>query len=268
MSLWHWHPSVVALLTGLVALYVQGLRRLRREGIPVPPGRIAAFAGGGAALAVAVLGPLAEWAEHVALSAHMAQHLLLTLVAPPLWLLGTPPGLLRPLARVPAVAAAGYVCTRPAVALPLASAALVLWHVPAFFEAALRHEALHVAEHGTLLATALLLWWPVLDPLPAWPAPAVPGRLLYLFLCTLPMMAVAAPVTLAERPLYPFYTTPAGPWPLAPRADQELAGVVMWLGGTIAYALAGTILFFRWAAREERADGERPETLPGELPVR
>lgn len=256
MSLWHWHPSVLIGLGGLLTLYVwAGGRRAGRR-------RILAFLGGTAALAAALLGPLAEWAEHVALSAHMVQHLLLTLVVCPLWLAGTPAPLLAPVLRVPGARVAGRALTRPAVAFGLAAAVLIAWHRPVFFEAALRSEAVHVLEHLTLLGTGLLAWWPVLGPpLPQWPRPAPPAQLLYLFLSTVPMMAVAAPITLAEDLLYPFYAGAARSWPLPPRADQELAGVLMWVVGPLSYLIAGTVVFFRWASLEEAETG--PVVAPG-----
>ena len=70
------------------------------------------------------------------------------------------------------------------------------------------------------------------------------------------MMAIAAPITLAEDLLYPFYAAAGAAWPLAPRADQELAGILMWVGGTLGYLVAGTVVFFRWAGPEAREDGE------------
>jgi putative membrane protein len=257
MSPWHWHPSAVAGLLALLAAYLLAAARLRRRhgrAAAPRPREVLTFASGLVLLAGAVLGPLAEWAEHGALSAHMLQHLVLTLAAPPLLLAGLTPGLLAPAAARPAIARAGYVLTRPAVALLLAAATLVLWHRPTFFDAALRHESLHALEHVTLLATALLAWWPVVGRLPAWPRPTPPAQLLYLFLCTIPMTAVAAPITVAEEILYPFYAATAVGWPLAPRADQELAGVLMWMGGTLAYLVAGTVVFFRWALAEEPAE--------------
>jgi putative membrane protein len=255
MSLWHWHPSVLIGLGGLLTIYVwAGGRRAGSR-------QVLAFLGGTAALAAALLGPLAEWAEHVSLSAHMVQHLLLTLVVAPLWLAGTPGRLLEPLLRVPGVRVAGRALTRPAVALGLAAAVLIAWHRPIFFEAALRSEAVHVLEHLTLLATGLLAWWPVLGSLPDWPRPAPPAQLLYLFLSTVPMMVVAAPITLAEDVFYPFYADAAASWPLAPHADQELAGVLMWVVAPLGYLVAGTIVFFRWASLEEADAG--PGVAPG-----
>lgn len=267
--IWHWHPDVVAGLLALVALYAAAAGPLRRRyGWAAEPDRraLAAFAAGTLALATAVLGPLAEWAEHVALSAHMAQHLALTLVVPPLWLAGAPDWLLRPLLRLPGAAQAGHRLTRPVVAFGLAAGTLILWHLPPFFEAALRHEGLHALEHATLLGTALLAWWPVAGRLEAWPRPAPPARLLYLLLCPLPMTAVAAPITVAERVLYPFYEGAAAAWPLSPRGDQELAGTLMWIGGMLAYLAAGTVVFFRWAVPEAREDAETGRAVLPERP--
>ena len=219
MSGFHWHPEVAIGLEALLVGYLLAtgpLRRRRGWGPPPHRGRVAAFVGGTVILAGAVLGPLAEWAEHVALSAHMVQHLLMILVVPVLWLLGLPAWLLQPVARAPVVGRLGWWLTRPLPALALASAVQVAWHVPAAFDAALHVERVHALEHVSLLATGLLLWWPVAGSVPEWPRPAPPAQLLYLFLATIPMMAIAAPITLAEDLLYPVLR-PRGP-ALAPRA--------------------------------------------------
>src|SRR5262249_31874841 len=154
-------------------------------GPPPPTAQILAFLGGVLVMAGALLGPLAELAEHVALSAHMLQHLLLVLVVPPLWLLGLPAWLLRPLLRVPGVRRAGFTLTRPLAAFVLGAVPLVIWHVPLLYGAALDRVAVHILEHLTLLAGALVLWWPVAGPLPEWPRPPSLVQLLYLFLCTI-----------------------------------------------------------------------------------
>lgn len=259
MTTFHWHPEVALGLEALVAGYLLATGVLRRRfgwGPPPGRGRVAAFLGGTVILAGAVLGPLAEWAEHAALSAHMAQHLLLILVVPLLWLLGLPPWLLAPAARTPVVGRIGWWLTRPLPALALASAVQIVWHLPVAFDAALRVERFHALEHVSFLVSGLLLWWPVAGSAVEWPRPSPPAQLLYLFLATIPMMAIAAPITLAEDLLYPFYAAAGAAWPLAPRADQELAGILMWVGGTLGYLVAGTVVFFRWAGPEAREDGE------------
>jgi cytochrome c oxidase assembly factor CtaG len=259
MGSFHWHPEVALGLEALVVGYLLATGVLRRRlgwGPPPARWRVTAFLGGTAILAGAVLGPLAEWAEHVSLSAHMVQHLLLILVVPLLWLLGLPPWLPGPVVRAPVVGRLGRWLTRPLPALALASAVQIAWHLPAAFDAALRVERFHALEHVSFLASGLLLWWPVAGPAPEWPRPSPPAQLLYLFLATIPMMAMAAPITLAEDLVYPFYAAAGRPWPLAPRPDQELAGVLMWVGGMFGYLIAGTVVFFRWAGPEAREDGQ------------
>jgi putative membrane protein len=259
--IWHWHPEVAigleALLVGYLFL-IGPLRRRRGWGPPLPRARVAAFLGGTLVLAGALLGPLAEWAERVALSAHMVQHLLLILVVPLLWLLGLPAWLFAPVARTAVIGRLARALTRPLPALALASAVQVAWHLPAAFDAALRVDRLHALEHVSFLATGLLLWWPIAGPASEWPRPAPPAQLLYLFLATIPMMAIAAPITLAEDVLYPAYAATGRPWPLDSRADQELAGILMWVGGMLGYLVAGTVVFFRWAGPEARRDDESP----------
>jgi len=259
MSNFHWHPEVALGLEALLVGYLLAAGVLRRRfdaGPPPSRGSVTAFLAGTLILAGALLGPLAEWAEHVSLSAHMVQHLLLILVVPVLWLVGLPARVLAPVAHLPIVGRVGWWLTRPLPALALASAVQVAWHIPGAFDAALRMGRLHALEHVSFLATGLLLWWPIAGSLPEWPRPGPPARLLYLFLATIPMMAIAAPITLAEDVLYPYYAAAGRAWPLAPRADQELAGVLMWVGGMLGYLVAGTVVFFRWAGPETREDGE------------
>src|SRR5881397_2586854 len=115
----HWHPSVILGLAALVAGYALA-RRAAPRAEAGGPRDVALFLAGGLAMAAALVGPLDDWAEHAALSAHMTQHLVLTLVVPPLWLAATPPGVWRPILAVPGARAAGRALTRPPVALGLA----------------------------------------------------------------------------------------------------------------------------------------------------
>jgi cytochrome c oxidase assembly factor CtaG len=255
----HWHPEVALGLEALLIGYLLAAGPLRRRygwGPGPTAGQVGAFVAGLLVLGAAVLGPLAEWAEHAALSAHMLQHLLIVLVVPLLWLVGLPAGLLRPLARRPLPGRVGRRLTRPVAALGLASAIQVAWHVPLAFDLALRVEALHALQHVSFLAAGLLFWWPIAGPLPEWPRPSPPGQLLYLFLATVPMMAIAAPIALADRVLYPFYAARPAAWAVDPLVDQGVAGLLMWVGGMLACLVAGTVVFFRWAGPETREDDE------------
>jgi cytochrome c oxidase assembly factor CtaG len=213
------------------------------------------FIAGLATILVALGPPLDDWADHFSLLAHMVQHLLLMLLAAPLLMLGTPSWLLRSLLlRRRSVAWAAQQLTRPVVAFGLSSAILVIWHVPALYDAALANTMVHAVEHLSLLAGAVLMWWPLVAPLPEWPRLSPPLQCLYLFALTIPSGIVGSFITLSEPGLYKFYVTAPRALGLGLEADQELAGILMWLGGSTIFLLLMTVIFFRWAGREEAAE--------------
>ena len=253
----HWdvHPSVVIGLAGLGGLYVYwgGLRSPRRQ--------VAAFAAAMLVMFAALNGPLHDLSDNSLFSAHMVQHLGLTLVFTPLLLYGTPAWVLRPLVRPRWVMAVARVLTRPLVAGGIFSAVMALWHFPVFYEAALRHHNLHIVQHLIFIATSVLLWWPVLSPVPELPRASYPGQVIYLFAIGLPMSAVGAFATLAEHPLYPFYAAAPRVWGLSALDDQRYGGLIMWVGGTLVLWIAATVVWFRWAWREEKGEAERAVPL-------
>src|SRR6266516_2438485 len=172
---WDIHPSVVAglVLLGGLYVYLGGLTSARRH--------VASFGGALLVLFLALNGPLHNLSDTYLFSAHMAQHLLLTLVFPPLLLYGTPAHVIRPLLRPRWVMALGRVVTRPLPAALLFSGPIVIWHMPSLYEAALRHHNLHILQHLVFLTTAVLMWWPVLSPVPE--LPRIPHLLQMLYRC-------------------------------------------------------------------------------------
>ncbi len=253
MTHWDLHPDVLAGLALLGAAYLLGIGPLRRgstRGPAVAPWRIAAFFGGLGIIFVALNGPLHDLSDRSLVSAHMVQHLLLTLAAPPLLLLGVPGWLLRPILDLPTVAGVGARLCRPLAALALFTVVFTAWHLPMPYEWALRHHGVHIVEHLLLMAGAVLFWWPVLGALPEWPRLEPPAQLLYLFAASVAMVPVAAVITLADEILYPFYGEAARQWGLSPLADQRLGGVIMWVGGPLILLIAMTIVFFRWTGRD------------------
>jgi putative membrane protein len=250
------HPSVLIGLALLGGLYVYwgGLKASRRQ--------IAAFAGALVLLGLSLNGPLHALSDRYLFSAHMVQHLVLTLVFPPVLLYGTPAWVVRRLTRPRAVARLARWATRPLVAGALFSVPITLWHVPQFYEAALEQHALHIVQHLVFLATAVIMWWPVLSPVPELPRASYPTQLIYLFALGLPMSLAGALITLADSVLYPFYIAAPRVWGLAPLADQQLGGLAMWVVGTIYLWVAATVVWFRWAMREERA-GEGADERDG-----
>jgi putative membrane protein len=218
--------------------------------------RKVAFVAGAVTLFIALGPPLDDWSDHYLLLAHMVQHLLLVLLAAPLLLYGTPAWLLEPLTRNRITNAIGYGLTRPPVAFAIGNAVFVLWHVPMLYEMALRSQPVHVFEHMTMLGGALLVWWPVLGPLPQWPRLALPLHSLYYFAMTLPGSAVGAFITFADPGLYAPYDTARRIFGIDLATDQQAAGLLMWVAVSAIYLLLITVSFFRWASREEAADVE------------
>ena len=252
---WDLHPSVVIGLALLGGLYVFW------GGLEAPRRRVAAFAVALAVLGLALNGPLHNLSHGYLFSAHMVQHLALTLVFPPLLLYGTPASVVRPLLGPHGVASFARWATRPLAAGLVFSVPITLWHFPQFYEAALEHHALHIVQHLVFIATAVIMWWPILSPVPELPRASYPTQLLYLFVLGLPMTLAGAMITLADGVLYPFYAAAPRVWGLTPLADQQLGGLLMWVVGTIYLWVAATVVWFRWSAREEAGDAERAVPL-------
>lgn len=195
---WQIAPTVLLGVFALTAGYplLTGSRTAAER--PVSRRQRGSFFAGCVALLVALGPPLEDWAG-LLVSAHMAQHLILMLVAPPLLLFGTPAWLLAPLLRWRLIARAGYLLTWPVVAL-LSSLVVILWRLPALREAAMRMELVHVAQHLFFLATAVLVWWPLLGPLPEWPRASPLTQMLLLVALTIPGAIVGSFLSRRWRP--------------------------------------------------------------------
>jgi putative membrane protein len=242
-----WSPPVVVSATLCLAaiLYIRGWLRLR-DACPnlISVWRLTAFLAGVAGIWLAIGSPLAAF-DDVSLTAHMAQHVLLMSVSPPLILLGWPAlpilrGLPQSIARRPigpflrlkVVKRAGHFVTGPAVCWFVAALALTVWHVPSVFEAALRSDWLHELEHASFLAAGFLFWWPVVQP---WPSAARCPRWsipLYLFCATLPCDLLSGFLAFCDRVVYSSYLSGPRAFGLSPLQDQECAAALMWVSVT------------------------------------
>lgn len=258
---WHAHPDVWLLVALLGGGYALALRRLGPRHVApgqrvASPGQIAAFSLGLAALWVAADWPAHDLGEGYLYSVHMSQHLVFTLVCPPLLLLGTPAWLARELLRPPALYRLVTRLTRPVLALVIFNALLVVTHWPALVDYSLRSEPFHFAAHAAIFVSALLMWAPVVAPLPELRVLSPPAQMLYLFLQSIVPTVPASFLVFAERPIYRFYETVPRLWGLSAGEDQQIAGLLMKLGGGVLLWAIITVLFFRWHAEEQGADQE------------
>ncbi len=274
--IWTFEPSILIGLAALTLGYILLVGPVRRRmGWQPAAGRWrqAAFHLGSLVAFIALVSPLDHLSDEYLLTAHMIQHLLLLIVAPPLWLMGIPGGWLDgPVGNGRLQKAMKWI-TRPVVAFTVFNAAMWIWHVPSLYDAALNDEGVHIIEHLTFMAAALIGWWPMLGFLPrAAPRAAQPMQLLYMFVLMMSSTGLGALLSLAKVPLYPFYIDAPkvlgglplavgvpGPrlWGLSVMDDQQLAGLIMWVPGNMVYFAGLMVILSRWFSSEEKRQRER-----------
>ncbi|MSO78191.1 MAG: cytochrome c oxidase assembly protein [Acidimicrobiia bacterium] len=196
--------------------------------------------------------PIHDVAETSMYSVHMVQHLLLAMVAAPLLLLGTPAWLARWLLRPPsALFRTVRALSRFFPAIAVFNVVLVVTHWPAVVDGSLNSHPLHFVLHAAIFVASLIIWMPVLSPLPEIPRLAPPMRAVFLFLQSIVPTVPASFLTFGGKPLYEFYVGKPHLWGLSTLEDQQTAGLIMKLGaGMLLWALIA-VIFFRWAADED-----------------
>lgn len=250
---WDVHPERSAVLIALGLLYAAGITRVGRDRGGSAWGQSGWFLAGLLALALAVQSPLHHLADRYLFSAHMVQHLLLTLVVPPLLLLGTPAWLVGPWLQFPWLTKFGHTAAYPAAAFFSFNLFFAYIHLPTIYDAVFGNEVSHAWSHAALLITGVATWMPIASPIPeVLPRLPLPGRMLYCFLQTIPGSLVGSMITLADQVLYRHYSTAALELGVDPLADQQLGGLFMWVVAGSYFLVLLTVLFFIWADREER----------------
>ena len=235
---WHAHPDVWLLVLALEGAYLWAVSRLRPEPLPgaeeaeraVTPRQITWYTLGVAAIWVASDWPIHDLAERYLFSVHMFQHMLISLVAPPLLLLGMPAWLLRRLVAPRPINWAIRNLARPFFALVIFNVVIVITHWPLLVQGMLEHHPYHFLGHLVLFCAAVLMWWPVVSPLPEMPTLSYPARMVYLFLQSIVPTVPASFLTFGSSPLYPFYEHVSRIWGISVLTDQRVAGLIMKLG--------------------------------------
>ena len=250
---WSWEPTIIGGLAVLVALYVlahrRGVLRPHDDLSPWLPGthwRVASFVAGIVIAWIALQSPIDAGGDHYLFWLHMVQHLLLMMVAPPLALLGICGAHARPVGGRWA-RRTWRVISAPWPAVAIFNGVLLIWHIPALYDATLTVDPLHVAEHLTFIAAGVLFWWPIVAPLgderrePVGPF----EKIAMLTVAGIPPTILGLIFSIARAPLYSFYANAPRLWGLSPVADQQIAGVVMFGAGNIIYFIAISAIFLR-----------------------
>ena len=273
---WTIHWSTVIGLAVLGGLYERGARhvqqRARSAGADVPTlgrGQRVAFYSALFIIFASLNGPLHDLSDYYLFSAHMVQHLLLSLAMPPLMLVGTPGWLLRPLLEKRWIAGIARAVTPPIRCFIIFNVVIALWHLPPLYNTAMEYHPVHIVQHLTFMAASVLMWWPFLSPLPELPRLAYPGQMLYCFLMVIPMSIIAIYIAMADHVLYPAYSIAPRLWGITPLSDQQIGGLIMWVPGGLLFYVVMTVVFFKWAGRDtDTTEGAQVDWRPSARPAR
>lgn len=211
----------------------------------------ATFYTGLALIFLSLNGWVHDLSDYYLFSAHMVQHLVLTLVAPPLLIMGTAGWMLRPALRWRGVAPAARTITSAPVAFLVFNVVLTAWHLPPVYDLAMTYHAVHIVQHLCFMVSAVLMWWPILSPMPELPRLSYPAQMLYLFLLTIPMSLVAVSIAYSGSVLYPAYAAAPRLWGITPLQDQLIGALIMWIPGGLFFFAIISVVFFRWQQHGE-----------------
>jgi putative membrane protein len=260
--MWEVDPPTLITLAVLIGAYAAAAISLQRRPDAI---HLAAYGGGVLAIALTLTGPLDHLTRERSFSVYIFQQMVLIFVAPALLLGGTPDWMARPLLANRIVEPVARFLTRPLFAFLFFSTIFTLVHYPVVCDRVCHVHPFYADIHTLLLVTGLLLWFPILSPLPEYPRLPYPVQIMYLFLLMIPMTAVAAPITMAQSVVYTFYVVEPHPLGLTPMADQVLGGLIMWVGQGVYLMFVFSAIFFRWARRD---DTEQPPINRQPTPVR
>ena len=258
----HWalHADVVLFCVFLEAGYLYAITQLRdvvSDAGRVRRKQVLLFTSGVAAIYFVAGTPVHDLSEQYLLSMHMIQHTVFTLVAAPLLLAGIPAWLWQALLRQRGIMPIARRLVNPVVAFGLFNLLMVMTHLPNAVDYSLNHHWFHFVVHAALTVSAMLMWWPILSSVPELPRLTAPLRMAYLFLQSLIPTVIAAFVTFADGVVYPFYERAPRIWGLSAEADQQIAGGMMKLIGSLILWTFIAIAFFEWYAREQN-QGQEP----------
>ncbi|MCB9680242.1 MAG: cytochrome c oxidase assembly protein [Alphaproteobacteria bacterium] len=265
---WSLFPSIVigCLLFSATYELLAGPLRTRWGLSPVGPtvrDRVL-FHGGIAVVFCSLQGPLHELSDVYLFSGHMVQHLLITLVFPPMALLGIPPWMWQPALSKGWVRAVGRVLGHPVTGFLVATGVLYFWHVPAMYDLALEDHDVHVVEHLSFMTAYTIMWWPALSRVDALPALTPGWRMVYLFLNTIPMKGLGAIITVSDYVIYRYYATQPRVFGLDPLTDQRLGGLIMWIpGGLVFWVTIGFVFFTYYQGDIQRHQRPRLTVVDG-----
>ncbi|MGI8792481.1 MAG: cytochrome c oxidase assembly protein [Acidimicrobiales bacterium] len=273
LAAWSFDVGIIAVLAVTGWTYWQGWR-FAQDGAR----RGSAMLAGLVVVVIALLSPI-DAIGGILLSGHMVQHVLLTAVVAPLIAWAAPGAAL--LRGLPVTLRRRFVTVRrssgldvrvmsrlrsPTVRWLLFVAVIWLWHSSALYALAIENDFAHAAQHGSFLGAALLFWTVILGPVRARLAPGL--AVLAVFTLTLQGIVLSMLMTFSHLVWYKPYADAATGWGLDPLADQQLAGVIMWIPTGFIHTGIVLALVARWLRSTDSASAAaapRPEARSASL---
>ena len=240
-------PLQLAPAVAGAVMYCLRARTLARRGAPVAAWRQWCWYGGLALMAATLVSPLAHLSEELFL-AHMLEHLLLADLGALLLVLGLTGPLLQPVLSAPGCAGCGSSRTRSSRSTAW-TANFYLWHLPALYQGAVEHDAVHALQHILFVSFGIGMWMALLGPLPkpAWFGNG--AKIGYIVAVRLIQSVLANALLWSSGVLYPRYAAGEAYWGITPANDQSAAGAIMMIEGSLVTIGLFCWLFLR-AARE------------------
>jgi cytochrome c oxidase assembly factor CtaG len=259
-------PSLV-FFTIILVLYVKSLKHFRGPNSKVKLWQKCFFFIGIGTLIMGLLPPIDPLADKLFFM-HMVQHLMITLIGVPLMLFGVPffviirgaplwfrKNIYFPILRSNVWRGVEFLVGRPLASLIFFELNFWFWHIPKYYDLALRNDFYHLLEHALFAISAMFLWRNIIDPHPLKSALPLPARLIFMGILMAVDVVLSALLTFSDKVLYAYegVELPAW-WTWGHLEDQKLGALIMWVPGGTIYLIATTIIFFVWANREQKKD--------------
>lgn len=253
LTAWSWEPvpiiGIAIILVGYFLISFPFRKQFSNSDIP-KNAQVIWFSLGIIAAILALISPINIASKEYLFSAHMIQHILITLVMAPLLLAGTPGWLISDVMKRNWINRITKFITHPIPAFFLYFLSLSFWHLPSVHTSMMGNDAMHIAQTLSFILTGLLFWWPIKVAVPELPRLSDPLKMLYLFLAVIPCTVLGVVIIFAPTVMNASYSMASMVSPLDPMADQQIAGILMAVPSM--FILLGTMLsvFYRWYKRE------------------
>ncbi|MDC0034926.1 cytochrome c oxidase assembly protein [Chloroflexi bacterium] len=251
-SIWmHWHPHLEVVF-GLILVqgaYLYGIgpyRKKQEHPEVINPLRTIMFTLGTLIIFISLTSPLHILSDRYLFSAHMLQHVLITLISPPLLILGTPGWLISKLFQPKWSLLIFKRIFHPLGAVVIFNLVFSMWHLPVLYNLSVTYHWVHILEHSLFIIASLVMWWPICSQVESIPKLPYPIQILYLFVMSLAQIIVFGIVTFAREPIYQHYIDAPRIWNITPLVDQQLGGILMKVGSGFLFLFLIIIAFFKW----------------------